>query len=337
MTNKKISTGINGFGRFGLHLLKYYLDRSEESNYSIDYINDNILSIKAAVEIIKADEAVSFSNYKFRIEGDDILISRPPGDTFRIQFSTSSTDINSISWLGEPDLILECSGRFAEFPDQCNSYLIGNTKHVAISATSFGSDKTLVYAYNHHEFDPEKHKIVSYGSCTVNAYFVLADFINKKYGVHNSDVSVTHNMQGYKLDDPHNHILFRKGCTLEKSAPLLMDFVTSENFFVDYIVGPFTNVSAISFRFEVKNKVERDELVKTMVDACHKGELEGLYDVEEVFLGDSNAYNCTPFSSVFTKDGINVRGNNIYLQGYFDNENSVNRYYDLSQYIAEKM
>ena len=33
---KTLSTGINGFGRFGLHLLKYWLDRSNESNFSIE-------------------------------------------------------------------------------------------------------------------------------------------------------------------------------------------------------------------------------------------------------------------------------------------------------------
>ena len=38
MASTKIETGINGFGRFGLHLLKYWLDRSKESNFTIDYI-----------------------------------------------------------------------------------------------------------------------------------------------------------------------------------------------------------------------------------------------------------------------------------------------------------
>jgi hypothetical protein len=39
--NKYLFIGINGFGRFGLHLLKYWLDRSIESAFRIDYINDD--------------------------------------------------------------------------------------------------------------------------------------------------------------------------------------------------------------------------------------------------------------------------------------------------------
>ncbi len=34
---KKIA-GINGFGRFGLHLLKYWLDKADSSNFEIAYI-----------------------------------------------------------------------------------------------------------------------------------------------------------------------------------------------------------------------------------------------------------------------------------------------------------
>ena len=37
----KKNTGINGFGRVGLHLLKYWLDRNDESNFDIKYINDD--------------------------------------------------------------------------------------------------------------------------------------------------------------------------------------------------------------------------------------------------------------------------------------------------------
>ena len=41
----KSVVGINGFGRFGLHLLKYWLDRSSKSSFKIDYINDDYLDI----------------------------------------------------------------------------------------------------------------------------------------------------------------------------------------------------------------------------------------------------------------------------------------------------
>ena len=48
----KKSAGINGFGRFGLHLLKYWLDRNNEANFTIYYINDDTLTIFQSYEII---------------------------------------------------------------------------------------------------------------------------------------------------------------------------------------------------------------------------------------------------------------------------------------------
>ena len=54
---KKIA-GINGFGRFGLHLLKYWLDRASSSNFNIGYINDDTITIDQALETLNNDNKV---------------------------------------------------------------------------------------------------------------------------------------------------------------------------------------------------------------------------------------------------------------------------------------
>ena len=43
-----------------------------------------------------------------------------------------------------------------------------------------------------------------------------------------SDVNVIHNIQEYRLQD--NYTLIRKFCTLEKSAPLLLQSLNNNNF-----------------------------------------------------------------------------------------------------------
>ena len=65
---------------------------------------------------------------------------------------------------------------------------------VLISATSWDADKTLVFGYNHQEYSPEL-KIISYGSCTVNAYMPFANWIHDNYQIIDSDVNVIHNIQ----------------------------------------------------------------------------------------------------------------------------------------------
>ena len=60
----KKKAGINGFGRFGLHIIKYWLDRNDESAFTISYINDDFLTIDQSIEILKNDSAVIFNKAK---------------------------------------------------------------------------------------------------------------------------------------------------------------------------------------------------------------------------------------------------------------------------------
>ena len=62
----KKKAGINGFVRFGLHLIKYWLDRHEESDFTINYINDDTLTIDQAIEILYNDSIVIFNKYKIK-------------------------------------------------------------------------------------------------------------------------------------------------------------------------------------------------------------------------------------------------------------------------------
>ena len=41
----ELTAGINGFGRFGLHLLKYWLDRADTTKFSVGFINDDTLTL----------------------------------------------------------------------------------------------------------------------------------------------------------------------------------------------------------------------------------------------------------------------------------------------------
>ena len=317
---------MNGFGRFGLHLLKYWLARNSESNFSIKYINDDFLDINQAYDIITSDEYVKFNKYKIQIVDSNLSILEPNGRKHEIYYTNNKQ--NEISWLGKPKIFFECTGKYT-ISDKCDIYLKDQTETVLISATSWDVDKTLVYGYNHREYDSSLKKI-SYGSCTVNAFVPFASWIDNNFRLSNSDVNVIHNIQEYRVKD--NYTLLRKFCTLEKSAKHLMKSINDDNFIVNYTVIPYTGVSMIDFRFEVKEEVTLEKFISKLDNSIKNGRLKGLYGIDESDIGPE-VYNCTTFSSVFIKEGIKKLGNSIYLQAYFDNENSVNRYFDLANYI----
>lgn len=324
----KKSTGINGFGRFGLHLIKYWLDRANEATFTIDFINDDYLTIDNVYEIITQDTAVVFNKYKVKKIGSTLRFLEAEGTLHEIEYTNLPK--NEISWVGQSDYFLECSGKNTMKKD-CLGFLNGKTKTVVISATSWDCDKTLVYGLNEKIYQHEEDKVISYGSCTVNAYVPLGEYMHKKYCILDSDVNVIHNIQEYRMAD--NYTLNRKFCTLEKSGPALLSFLREDNFVVNYTVVPYTGVSMIDFRFHFDQCPTRNELIDDLEQSIHEGELNGLYGMDEVDIG-AEIHNCTTFSSIFIKENIKVINNSVYLPAYFDNENSVNRYFDLMNYIC---
>ena len=326
----KKKVGVNGFGRFGLHIIKYWLDRNEECDFSINYINDDVLTIDQSIEILKKDRTVFFNKYKIKKLENKIRFLKPDGSIYEIEYSNNGK--SNIPWLGKPELFFECSGKNTVKKD-CLRFLKGKTKVVIISATSWDADKTFLYGFNNNEYKA-KYKIISYGSCTVNAFVPLGAFMDKNYGIIDADVNVVHNIQKYRLKD--NNTLNRKFCTLEKSGPQLLKCLNKKNFKVNYTVVPYTGVSMIDFRFRLKNCPSLNKFIKNLEEAIQDGKLKGLYNMHEADRGPE-VHNCTPFSAVFIKENLKIINDQAYIFAYFDNENSSNRYYDLANYIAGKI
>ena len=328
-----VSVGINGFGRFSLHLLSWWLDRREQAGFSIDFINDDVLGAARALEIINSDPYVRFDDYRVELAGDTLRIKSRDGRVHAIRYSNEAPA--DIPWLGRPRVMMECSGKLAEAA-RSRAFLSGDTKLVLISATSWDADTTLVYGFNHQSFDAETHRVISYGSCTVNGYVPLAAWVNQRFGVIDSDVHVVHNIVRHRLDA--HQTLLRKDCTLERSGPMLLDFIDqAKNFAVVYSIVPWDGVSMIDYRFRLQKPDTRDGVIAALREATAAGgALAGLYGLEAGDVGPQ-AHNCTPYSAVFIEEGLKVRGDNVYLQAYFDTENSVNRYFDLAAYLAQKL
>jgi glyceraldehyde 3-phosphate dehydrogenase len=91
----------------------------------------------------------------------------------------------------------------------------------------------------------------------------------------------------------------------------------------------------IDFRFRVNESVDLGTFIQDLDEAINYGELKNLYGLDYKDIGPE-VHNCTDYSTVFIKEAIKSLNDNFYLQGYFDNENSVNRFYDLANFISSK-
>lgn len=314
---------LNGFGRFGLHFLRYYLLNAETSKFELKFINDEFLDIQTMFHIIKNDPYVQIEK-DWKIIFLDNMLRIKVGDSEKILVFSNQSLTNFLQ--EKQGILLECSGKFTNienFPD------MKAFTRVYISATSLNADATLLTGFNAETYIPE-NKFISYGSCTVNAFVPLAAAINRDFEIEESDVNVIHNVPLYLLKE--NPELFeRRNCTLTFMAPKLLPFLNENNFNVNYTLVPVSGVSRIDFRFKLKNFFRFSDVIKVIENI--KGEFnQPLYALKEF---DNGPYESllTPHSAEILLDQSRIVSNNLYLSAYFDTENSVNRYYDLINWL----
>ena len=321
------SAGINGFGRFGLHLLKKWLDDFKKSTVEIKYINDEKLNTNKIFNLIKNDYKLSFQKYKFKKINKKTLSFEVNRKIFFINITKSQTE--KIPWIGKPNLFFECSGRNLS-KKKYLKVVKNNTKLVIISATSWDCDKTLIASCNDNEFNFKKHKVISYGSCTVNAFVPFASVLNQNFGINKSSINVIHNVPKYKLNNFNT--LHRKFCTLELMGPKLLSFINKNNFNVNYTMVPYSGVSIMDFHFTLKKKINS----KNIINFLNKKKIKKLYKLIEFDNGPDSCREIN-FNAVFIKNSIKIKKNDLYIQSYFDNENSAYQFYVLVKKIVAKL
>lgn len=316
---------MNGFGRFGLHFLAYYLERAKESNFSLLRVNDEYLSVRKMLDIIKNDHYVKITD-TWHLEADGPIF------TFKNDFETHQIEFQNLSLAdfasNHDGLLLECSGKYTNtqiFPD------LPLLERIFISATSLSADETILVGFNEDSFR-ENQKFISYGSCTVNAYVPLAFCLNEEFGVSSSDVNVIHNIPEYLLRRSPG-IFERRNCTLTIMGPRLLNFLTNDNFNVNYTIVPISGVSRIDLSFELERPFELNEIVKTIERISNKAGFQ-LYRFHEADNGPNDAL-LSIYSTEFILSQSRKVGKRLYLSGYFDTENSANRYYDLINTLGE--
>ena len=318
-----IPVALNGLGRFGQHLLHAWL--ANPGLLSPDYACDAELDADAVCHVLRHHDRLDFSAAQPRVEGNRLVLIRGDGVRHSIDFFAGPAP--QVPWIGKPVLWLECSGRHSDAA-AARQFCRGDTRQVLVSATSPGADQTVVMGLNEAEYLLQS-RVVSYGSCTVNAFVPLADHLHRCFGVLDADAHVVHNVPAHRLAAyPHP---LRTSCTLESMAPALLPWLALDSFFVVYTLIPYTGPSLIDFRFRL-------------------GATPGLAAVQEALYGPGSRLGLRydfpsedggildvlgrPCNAALPRDTIKLVGDNLQLRGYFDNENSAVRFLELAQLAA---
>lgn len=175
-----VNVGINGFGRIGRMVF-----RAGYSRLQIIAINDPMPTAQLA-HLLKYDSVQGKFPHEVKCTDDSLIIDGKAIRVFALK------DPSQIPWRDVGvEVVLECSGFFTKKED-AKKHMQGGAKKVLISAPSKDADIVIVRGVNEHEYDKEKHHVISNGSCTTNCLAPMVKVLHDNFRIAQGFMTTVH-------------------------------------------------------------------------------------------------------------------------------------------------
>ena len=259
---------------------------------------------------------------------------------------TNHTDPADIPWkkLGV-DVVVESTGKFKD-RESASKHLAGGAKRVIITAPGKNPDTTIVMGVNEETYDPEKHRIISNGSCTTNCLAPVAKVLSREFGIVRGMMTTVHAYTNDQLlvDGVHKDMR-RARCATQSIIPTSTGAAKAVALVLPELKGKFTgmalrvptpNVSMTDLVAILQKKVTVEE-VNGALKKWAEGPLKGILAYSEDATVSSD-YISDPHSSIVDSlDTQIVEGDMIKVVAWYDNEWGYSlRVNDLAAYMATK-
>jgi glyceraldehyde 3-phosphate dehydrogenase len=179
---KKIA--LHGFGRIGRQFLRIGLSRELFTPVSISDIKDEAtLAALFAVD-------TNYGRWHEPVSGQPGVLTIGGRE---IQYINAAREIPDWTKLGV-DLVVDCTGRATQRAG-AQAHLDRGAKYVLVSAppkTLADCDAVLLKGINLDSFQPDRHHIISMGSCTTNALAAPIKVILENFGIQYGLFSTVH-------------------------------------------------------------------------------------------------------------------------------------------------
>jgi glyceraldehyde 3-phosphate dehydrogenase len=330
-----LKVAVNGFGRIGRMVF-----RAGFKNEDIDFIAVNDLTDpKTLAHLVKYDSVhgvldadVSSTDHSLIINGKEIEIFK-------------EREPSKLPWkdLGV-ETVFECTGLFRE-RDKASGHLEAGARKVIISAPAQGPDITVVMGVNHHEYDPQKHHIVSNASCTTNCLAPPCKVLMDSFGIEKGLMTTTHSYTGDQrlLDFPHRDLRRARSAAISM-VPTTTGAAKAVSLVLPQLEGklngmsirvPTPNVSVVDLVAQLSKPATVDEVNRAMKEAAET-DLKGIliYCDEPLVSVD---FNGSPASSIVDALCTMAIGDMVKILAWYDNEFGYSsRMVDLAVYMASK-
>ncbi len=328
-----LKVAINGFGRIGRMVFRAGLNNADIEFVAVNDLTDpptlaHLLKYDSVHGILGAD--ISHTDHSLIVNGKEIEIYTEK-DPARLPWNDIGVET-----------VFECTGLFRE-RDKAADHLEAGARKVIISAPAKGPDITVVMGVNHHEYDPERHHIVSNASCTTNCLAPPCKVLLDHFGIEKGLMTTTHSYTGDQrlLDFPHRDLRRARAAALSM-IPTTTGAAKAVSLVLPQLEGklngmairvPTPNVSVVDLVVQLGKSATVDEINSAFKEASETS-LKGIlaYSNEPLVSTD---FNGTSVSS--TIDGLctMVVGDMAKILAWYDNEFGYSsRMIDLALYMA---
>ena len=328
-----LKVAINGFGRIGRTVFRAGLNNADIEFVAVNDLTDpptlaHLLKYDSVHGILGAD--ISNTDHSLIVNGKEIEIYTEK-DPARLPWNDIGVET-----------VFECTGLFRE-RDKAADHLEAGARKVIISAPAKGPDITVVMGVNHHEYDPERHHIVSNASCTTNCLAPPCKVLLDHFGIEKGLMTTTHSYTGDQrlLDFPHRDLRRARAAALSM-IPTTTGAAKAVSLVLPQLEGklngmairvPTPNVSVVDLVVQLGKSATVDEINSAFKEASETS-LKGILAYSDEPLVSTD-FNGTSVSS--TVDGLctMVVGDMAKILAWYDNEFGYSsRMIDLALYMA---
>jgi len=333
----KTRIGINGFGRIGRLVLRAVVQEGYK-DIEVGAIN-SFADPESNAHMFKYDTTYGTFKGDVKWTEDSIVIDGHP------VVCLNSESPSLLPWGDHGvDIVIECTGKFTDSA-KASEHLGGGAKKVIISAPAKNEDITIVLGVNEHQYDKNKHHIMSNASCTTNCAAPLMKVLDDYFGIEQGMLTTIHSYTNDQqvLDKRHTDKRRARAAAMNiiptttgaakavgQVLPNLKGKINGMAFRV-----PTATVSVTDFVATLKKRASAEEINLAYLEVS-QNRLNGIleYSNEPLVSSDyrESKYSCT----IDGLSTITLDNNMAKVVGWYDNEWAYScRTVELAKLVAE--
>lgn len=331
-----VRIAINGFGRIGRMVFRAGLLDPE---FDVVAIND-LTSPETLAYLLRHDSVHGPIAADVAWDDEHLIVD---GNRIRV---FAERDPAALPWRDFGiDVVVESTGFFTH-RDGAAKHLEAGARKVLISAPGKGVDLTIVKGVNEHEYDPDKHHVVSNASCTTNNIAPIVKVMCDNFGVEKCFFVTVHAYTSTQsmIDAPNHKDLRRGRAAAQNIVPTTTGAAKAVIEVIPELAGcidghamrvPVADGSITDMNFVLKREVSEQEIHDLFRSVAHH-HLHGVLAFTDEPLVSTDIIG-TSVSTTLDSRMTRVMGNFVKVQAWYDNEYGYScRVVDVAKILAQE-